>query len=71
MSGFRIEKPVLQPDIREQTEEEVIETLHLALKEAKDRLTTVQMAQEIMKIYTPEDTSKALSSIRKGNFEKI
>lgn len=66
----RIEIPILRDenDIREQTEEEVIETLHLALKEAKDRLTPVQMAQEIMKIYNPSDTSKALSSVRKGNF---
>lgn len=66
----RIETPILrdEDDLREQTEEEVIETLHLALKEAKDRLTPVQMAQEILRVFDPKEAAKALSSVRKGNF---
>lgn len=66
----RIEKPILHKDeYREQTEEEVIETLHLALKEAKDRLTPVQMAQEILKVYSLKDTKTALSNLRKGKYD--
>lgn len=66
-----IEIPILRDenDIREQTEEEVIETLHLALKEAKERLTPVQMAQEILKVYNIKDTKTALSNLRKGKYE--
>jgi hypothetical protein len=69
MTGFRIEKPVLQPDIREQTEEEVKETFHLAFRDLIDRLPLVEVVHEVMKQLPLEKLKTVLSNLRKGKYE--
>ena len=53
---------------RSQTKEEAIETLNLALKEANELLTPVEMAQEIMRVFTPSDVSKAITKLKIGKY---
>lgn len=66
----RIEKPVFHKDeYREQTEEEVKETLRLALQEAKDRLTPIELVQEIMKLLDLQEVKRQLSNLRKGTYD--
>lgn len=67
----RIETPILrdEDDLREQTEEEVEDTLRLALKEAKDRLTPIRIAQILMEEHDINKVKTQLSNLRKGKYE--
>lgn len=53
---------------RSQNHEEAIETLNLALKEAKELLTPIELAQEILKVFRPSEVQKTLDDLRKGRY---
>jgi len=53
---------------REQNKEECIETLSLALKEAHEKLTPIELAQEILKVFNPGEVAETLSRLRSGKY---
>lgn len=65
----RLEKPILhQEEYRDQTEEEAIETFHLAAKELRNLLTPVAYLQEVMKVAPMEEVKRQLSELRSGKY---
>lgn len=64
-----IERPILEHDkYREQTEDEAIETFHLAAKELRTKLPPVAFLQEVMKIVPISEIREQLSKLRSGKF---
>jgi hypothetical protein len=54
--------------IREMNKEETIETLQLALRAAREQLTVIELAQEVMKVLSPQEVKETLSKLRIGKY---
>lgn len=48
--------------------EQAVETLHLALKEAKLHLTGIELAHEILRVFKPEEVRQTLANLRNGKY---
>lgn len=68
-TNYKIAKlPDNDNQIVDMTREEAIETLQLSLKVAREHLTVIELAKEVMKILSPHEIKEALTKLKAGEY---